>query len=126
MVFALSQLVPAGIRKFSQGQEVAWNRVELYLVMLELRLPHKKSNPHRVCIAPYFLKESFTNEFVHLTKNCSAELGTGFYLSSEPTSKAHNLSQSKHIPVWVPADGITASVGMGKVIAWEKNAGLDP
>lgn len=94
--------------------------------MLELHLPHKKANPHWVCIAPIFLKESFTNEFIHLTRNYSAELGTGFYLSSEPTSKAHNRSQSKHIPVWVPADGITGSVGMDKVIAWEKTAGLDP
>lgn len=94
--------------------------------MLELHLPHKKANPHWVCIAPIFLKESFINEFIHLTRNYSAELGTGFYLSSEPTSKAHNRSQSKHIPVWVPADGITGSVGMDKVIAWEKTAGLDP
>lgn len=76
-----------------------------------------KSKPHWLCKISRFLKEFFTNEFIHLNRNYSAELGTGFYLSFEPTRNAHNHSQSKHIPAWLPADEIADSVGMDEVIA---------
>lgn len=125
MIFALS-VRPSWHQKVFLGQQVAGNRVKLCLVLLQLHLPHKKPNPCWLCKRPSFLKESFTNEFIHLNRNYSAELGTSFYLSFEPTSKAHNHSQSKHIPAWLPADEIADSVGMDEVTAWEKIAGLDP
>lgn len=94
--------------------------------MLQLHLPPERANPHWLCKKPSFLKESFANEFIHPKWKQSAELGTIFYLSLEPTSKEHNRSQSKHIPSRLPADEKADSVGMDEVIAWEKIAGLDP
>lgn len=87
--------------------------------MLQLHLPPERANPHWLCKKPSFLKESFANEFIHPKWKQSAELGTIFYLSLEPTSKEHNRSQSKHIPARLPADEKADSVGMDEVIAWE-------
>jgi len=55
--------------------------------MLQLHLPPERANPHWLCKKPSFLKESFANEFIHPKWKQSAELGTIFYLSLEPTSK---------------------------------------
>lgn len=116
MTFALSQPVSTGIMKFSLEQQVA----ELCLVVLQLHLPHKMSKSHCFCKRPSFLKESLTNVFIHLDRNYSTEPGNSFYRSFKPTSKAHNHSQSKHIPMWLPADETSDSVGMDELIA-EKN-----
>lgn len=113
MTFALSQPVSTGITKFSLEQQVA----ELCLVVLQLHLPHKMFKSHCFCKRPSFLKESLTNVFIHLDRNYSTEPGNSFYQSFKPTSKAHDHSQSKHIPMWVAADETADSVGMDELIA---------